>query len=220
VSKGTFFETLAVIHSYLSFMPQFSGIITCSALSGGIRQLDFMKLEIPKPTIVTTSISTTDSQVVAEVDGRAIYSHRFPVGTQTFGEAAIEHFRQNLGLLIGERTAEAITIAVGSAFPEDDALSMEVRGRDVEAGVPRTVTVTEAEISRAISKEVETIVSEIKIAVEQIPAEAQAALADWGVTLQGEGAYLRGLDKRVMIETNLSVVVASGASRRCRDCFG
>ncbi len=176
-----------------------------------MRWLDFMKLEIPTPTIVTASIGRTDSQVVAEVDGRAVYSHRFPVGTQTFGEAVIEHFRHNLNLLIGERTAEAITIAVGSAFPEDDDLSMEVRGRDVDARIPRTMTVTEAEISAAISKEVETIVGEIKMAIEHIPTEAQAALADWGVRLQGEGAYLRGLDKRILIETNLPVVVAEVA---------
>jgi rod shape-determining protein MreB len=67
---------------------------------------------------------------------------------------------------------------------------------------------TEAEISRAISKEVEAIMGEIKMAIEQIPAEVQATSADCGVTLQGEGAFLRGLDKRVMIETNLPVVVA------------
>jgi rod shape-determining protein MreB len=152
-----------------------------------------------------------ESEVLAEVDGRAVYSHRFSVGTQTFGVAVIEHFRINLNLLIGERTAEAITIAVGSAFPEDDQLSMEVRGRDTEARVPRIVTVTEAEISTAISKEVGTIVSEVKTAIEHIPTEAQLALADCGVTLQGEGAYLRGLDKRVMIETNLPVVVADKA---------
>lgn len=167
-----------------------------------------MKVENAKRSSVTASIGTTESEVVAEVDERDIYSHRFPVGTQTFGEAVIEHFRLNLNLLIGERTAEAITIAVGSAFPEDNELSMEVRGRDVEARVPRTVTVTEAEISAAISKEVEAIVGEIKMTIKQIPVEAQAALADFGVTLQGKGAFLRGFDKRVMIETNLPVVVA------------
>jgi rod shape-determining protein MreB len=167
-----------------------------------------MEAEKFKPTLVTTSIGITESEVVAEVDGRVVYSHRFSVGMQTFGEAVIEHFRLNLNLLIGERTAEAITIAVGSAFPEDDRLSMEVRGRDVETGIPRIVTVTEAEISRAISKEVEAIMGEIKMAIEQILAEVQATSADCGVTLQGEGAFLRGLDKRVMIETNLPVVVA------------
>ncbi len=170
-----------------------------------------MKFEYPKPTLVTASISTTESQVVAEVDGRAIYSHRFPVGTQTFGDAVIEHFHRNLNMLIGKRTAEAIVITVGSAFPEDDGLSMEVRGRDLGAQVPRTVTVTEAEISAAISKEVDTILGEVKIAIKQIPAEAQSALSNWGVTLQGEGAFLRGLDKRVMIETNLPVAVAEMA---------
>ncbi len=170
-----------------------------------------MKVEYPKLTLVIASVGKTESEVVAEVDGRAVYSHRFPVGTQTFGEAVIEHFRLNLNLLIGERTAEAITIAVGSAFPEDDTLSMEVRGRDIEARVPRIVTVTETEISAAISKEVETILGEIKTAVEHIPTEAQAMLTDCGVTLQGEGAFLRGLDKRVMIETNLPVVVAEMA---------
>jgi actin-like ATPase involved in cell morphogenesis len=182
-----------------------------SALSGEIEAVNFMKFEIPKPTLVSAKIGTAESQVVAEVDGRAVYSHHFSVGTQTFGESVIGHFRHNLNLLIGERTAEAITIAVGSAFPEDDTLSMEVRGRDTEARVPRIVTVTEAEISAAISKEVETIVGEIKMAIEHIPTEAQAALADWGVRLQGEGAWLRGLDKRVMLETNLPVVVAEAA---------
>ena len=167
-----------------------------------------MKFDIPKSTFVTASIGTTESEVIAETDGRTVYTNRFPVGTQTFGDAVIEHFHRNLNLLTGPRTAEAITIAVGSAFPEDDQLSMEVRVRDIKAGVPRTVTVTEAEISAAISKEVEIIVDEIKTAVEHIPAEAQAKLADCGVTLCGEGAFLRGLDKRVMIETNLPVVVA------------
>ncbi len=167
-----------------------------------------METEKFKLAFVTTNIGITESEVVAEVDGRAVYSRRFSVGMQTFGEAVIEHFRLNLNLLIGERTAEVITIAVGSAFPGDEEISMEVRGRDTKARVPRTVTVTEAEISRAISKEVEAIVDEIKIAIEQIPVEAQAALADCGVTLQGKGAFLRGLDKRVMIETTLPVVVA------------
>jgi actin-like ATPase involved in cell morphogenesis len=68
-----------------------------------------MKVENFKPTLVTASIGITESEVVAEVDGRTVYSHHFPVGTQTFGEAVIEHFRLNLNLLIGERTAEAIT---------------------------------------------------------------------------------------------------------------
>ncbi len=170
-----------------------------------------MIVENMKCSFVTASIGIMESEVLAEVDGCAVYSHRFSVGMQTFGEAVIEHFRLNLNLLIGERTAEAITIAVGSAFPEDNELSMEVRGRDIEAKVPRIVTVMEAEISAAISKEVEAILGEVKIAIEQIPPEEQATLADYGVTLQGEGAYLRGLDKRVMIETNLPVVVAGRA---------
>jgi rod shape-determining protein MreB and related proteins len=170
-----------------------------------------MIAENMKRSFVTASIGITESQVVAEVDGRSVYSHRFSVGTQTFGNAVIEHFHRNLNMLIGTRTAEAIVIAVGSALPEDNGLSMEVRGRDLGAQVPRTVTVTEAEISRAISKEVDALVGEIKTAVERIPAEWQAALADCGVVLQGEGAFLRGLDKRVMIETNLSVVVAEKA---------
>ncbi len=147
-----------------------------------------------KRSFVTASIGITESEVVTEADGRTVYSHRFSGGTQIFGEAVIEHFRRNLNLLIGERTAGAIIIAVGSAFPEDDQLSMEVRGRDTEARVPRTIMVTEAEISAAISKEVKTILGEIKMAAEHIPAEAQATLADCGVTLQGEGAFLRGLD--------------------------
>jgi rod shape-determining protein MreB len=165
-----------------------------------------MKVESSKHLFVTVNIGLSESEVVTEVNGRSVYSHRFSVGMQTFGEAVIEHFRHNLNLRIGERTAEAVTIAVGSAFPEDNEHSMEVRGLDIEARIPRIVTVTEAEISRAISKEVEAIIGEVKMAIEQIPAESQAALADCEVMLQGKGAYLRSLNKRVMIETNLPVL--------------
>ncbi len=170
-----------------------------------------MKFEYPKSTLVTANIGNTESEVSVEVEGRSVYSNRFPVGTQTFDDAVIEYFHRNLNLVIGNRTAAAITITVGSAFPEDNTLSLEVRGRDIQAQAPRTVSVTEAEISAAISKEVETILGEIKKAVEHIPAEAQATLTDCGVTLQGKGAFLRGLDKRVIIETNLPVVVAEMA---------
>lgn len=165
-------------------------------------------------SFVIAIIGQAESEVIAKVEGRIVYSHRFSVGIQTFADAVIEYFRRDLKLLIGEKTAEAITIAVGSAFPEDKNLSMEVRGRDLHTETPRIVKITETEISRVISKGIETIVSEIKTAIGQIPSKAQTALADYGVTLNGEGAFLRGLDKRIMLETKLPVVITDTAAGR------
>jgi len=161
--------------------------------------------------IVIASIGKSKSEVVAGLNERDVYSHKFSLGSQTMDTAIIEHFRQNLGLLIGKRTSEAIRIALGSASPEDDTLTMDVRGRDVEERVPRLVTVNEAEISAAILEVVAEIVGEIQTAVDRVFAETQTEIEHFGVVLKGEGGWLRGLDKRVSVATKLFVVVSDEA---------
>lgn len=162
--------------------------------------------------IVIAKIGKTKSEVIAGLNQRSVYSHTFAFGSQSMDTAIVEHFRQNLGLLIGERTAEAIRINVGSAFPEDETLTMEVRGRDIEEEVPRLVTVTEAEISAAIAKVVAEIVAEIQAAVDSVLAESQTEIEHFGIVLKGEGSWLRGLDKRVSLKTKLFVVVSDEVS--------
>lgn len=161
-----------------------------------------------KSALIILRVGKIATGVVAQIDGDTIYSRQFRVGMRTMDAAVVEYFRRNLNLLIGDYTAEAIRIAVGSAFPEDTELVMQVRGRDVEVGVQRIVIVTETEISAAISNVVETLVNAVKVAVQRVPSEAYAALAAFGaIELTSEGACLRGLDKRLGFATNLTVVI-------------
>ncbi|MBA3633423.1 MAG: rod shape-determining protein [Acidobacteria bacterium] len=167
-----------------------------------------MNVEQIKSALIILRVGKAATEVVAQINGDTIYSRQFAVGTQTMDVAVVEHFQRKLNMLIGNYTAEAIRIAVGSAFPEDSELAIQVRGRDVDAQMPRTVTVTEAEISAAISNVVETLVNAVKVAVQRVSSEARAALAAFGaIELTGEGACLRGLDKRLMFATDLLVVI-------------
>lgn len=168
-----------------------------------------MDVEQIRSALIILRVDKTASEVAAQINGDTIYSRQFAVGTQTMDAAVVEHFRRNLNLLIGDYTAEAIRIAVGSAFPEEAELAMQVRGRDLDAQTPRTVTVTEAEISTAISNVVETLVSAVQVAVGRVPSEARAALAEFGaIELRGDGACLRDFDKRLVFATDLPVIVA------------
>ncbi len=161
--------------------------------------------------IVLVSIGKSKSEIVAGLKERSVYSHSFSLGSQTMDAAIVEHFRHNLGLLIGTRTAEAIRVAVGSAFPEDGALTMDVGGRDIEEKGQRRVTITEAEISAAIDEVVAEIVSEIQTTIDRVLEVAQIEIEHFSIMLRGEGGWLRGLDKRVSVATKLPVIVSKKA---------
>ena len=161
--------------------------------------------------VVLASIGKTKSEIVSGLNERRIYSHKSSLGSLAMDDAIVEHFRHNLGLLIGKRTAQSIRIAVGSAFSEADVLTMDVRGRDIEEKLPRRVTVTEAEVSAAINKVVAEIVGEIQTAVDRVLEVPQNEIGQFGIMLRGEGGRLRGLDKRVSAATKLSVIVSKKA---------
>ena len=112
----------------------------------------------------------------------------------------------NTIFLIGERTAEAIKIALGSGFPLEEPLSMEVRGRNLIEGIPKTITITDEEIREALSDSVATIINAVRVALERTPPELSADIVERGIVLTGGGALLKNLDKRLMIETGLPVV--------------
>ncbi len=120
----------------------------------------------------------------------------------------VQYFKKNHNILIGERTAEAIKHQVGSAMPLEEEIQVEVRGRDLVAGVPRMTTVTSAEIREALAEPILAIVEAVKLSLERTPPELSADILDRGIMLTGGGALLRGLDERIRRETSLPVFVA------------
>ena len=110
--------------------------------------------------------------------------------------------------MIGERTSEEIKIRIGSAYPLEEELSMDVRGRDLISGLPKTVSITSVEIREALQDPVQAIVDASKSTLEQTPPELAADLIDRGIVMAGGGSLLRGLDKRISEETGLPVHIA------------
>jgi len=123
-------------------------------------------------------------------------------------EVIIRHIKNAYNLMIGDRTAEEIKIKIGSAYPLEQELVMDVRGRDLVAGLPRTVQVTSEEVREALSEPVTQIVERVKSVLEQTPPELSADIIERGIWLTGGGALLRGLDKLLSAATAIPVHVA------------
>ncbi|MBN1353339.1 MAG: rod shape-determining protein, partial [Candidatus Omnitrophica bacterium] len=130
------------------------------------------------------------------------------IGGDEMDEAIIEHLKKTYNLMIGERTAEEIKIRIGSAYPLDEELTMEVRGRDLVAGLPKMITVSSEEIREALAEPIAQIVEAIRITLERTPPELSADLMEKGLILAGGGSLLRGLDKLISEETGLPVHIA------------
>jgi rod shape-determining protein MreB len=127
--------------------------------------------------------------------------------------AIIQHMKRAYSLLIGERTAETIKIEIGSAYRIDKELRMEVRGRDLMGGLPKTVTITSEEIREALLEPIGKIVEAVRATLERCPPELASDLIDHGISLAGGGALLRGLDRLLTEETGLPVTVAEDPLR-------
>jgi len=140
-----------------------------------------------------------------------VYSRSVRVAGNAMDEAVISYVKHRYNLLIGEATAEAAKIQIGSAWPLDKPLAMEITGRDLVAGIPRTVLVSDADIREALAESVTTILSAIHLALEVTPPELSADLCDRGIVLTGGGAMLKNLDQRIRDETGLPVSIADDA---------
>ena len=140
--------------------------------------------------------------------GGAVYAGSVRVGGDKFDEAIINYIRRNYGMLIGETTAEEIKKEIGSAFPGSEVREMEVKGRNLAEGVPRSFTISSNEILEALTDPLNSIVSAVKTALEQTPPELGADIASKGMVLTGGGALLRDVDRLLMEETGLPVVIA------------
>src|SRR5207244_3586835 len=156
--------------------------------------------------VVDIGGGTTDIAVIS-LSG-IVYSRSVRVAGNLMDEKIIEYLRHDHNLVIGERTAEAIKTEVGSAYPSDRPSSMDVKGREVLKGIPRTVSVREEEIRQALSGCVSLIVQAIRVALERIPPELSADISDRGIVLNAGGSLLKNLDKRIQEETGLPVSIA------------
>ncbi len=137
-----------------------------------------------------------------------VYARSVRVGGDAMDECIVQYMRRVYNLMIGERTAEEIKITIGSAYPLSEERTLEVKGRDLVAGLPKTLTVTSEEIRDALQEPVSSIVDAIRITLEKCPPELSADLVDRGLVLAGGGAMLCGLDKLVASQTGLPVTLA------------
>jgi rod shape-determining protein MreB and related proteins len=137
-----------------------------------------------------------------------VFSRSVRVAGDELDEAIAGYMKRAYNLMIGERTAEEIKIRIGSAYPMDKETSMEVKGRDLVAGLPKTLAITSQEVREALLEPIATIVESVRVTLERCPPELSADLVDRGLVLAGGGALLRGLDKLLQEETGLPVHIA------------
>ncbi|MGD1010650.1 MAG: rod shape-determining protein [Candidatus Aminicenantales bacterium] len=155
--------------------------------------------------IVDIGGGTTDIAVIS-LNG-IVFNHSIRIAGNEMDEAIIHYLKKKYNLLIGERTAEAVKIQIGSAYPLDEPMTMEIKGRDLREGIPRTIVVDDQEIREAIEDTVAAIINAIRIALERTPPELSADIIDRGIILTGGGALLKNLDKRIREETQLPVFI-------------
>ncbi len=190
-----------------------------SALSAGASEVFLVEqammaaigagLPITEPTgnmIVDMGGGTTDIAVIS-LSG-TVYSRSLRVAGNAMDEAIAQYLKRKHNMLVGERTAENIKLEIGSAFPLEKALSMDIKGRDLVRGVPRSLRISDAEIRGALEEPVAMIVESVLQALERMPPELSADVMDKGVVLSGGGALLNSLDQRLREETGLPVFAA------------
>ncbi|MCS7199501.1 MAG: rod shape-determining protein [Caldimicrobium sp.] len=190
-----------------------------SAESAGAREVYL--IEEPMAAAIGAGLPITEPMASMIVDigggttevalislGGIVISHSIKVAGDKLDEAIVQYIKRNYNLLIGEATAEQIKIQIGNVFPEEPYDTMEIKGRDLVSGIPKTITITSKEIQEAIREPVYLIIQAVKQVLEEAPPELSADLVDRGIVLSGGGALLRNLDKLLSQETGLPVRVA------------
>ena len=166
-----------------------------------------MPVDEPKGSMVLDIGGGTSEVAVISLNG-IVYAASVRVGGDKFDEAITNYVRRNYGILIGEATAEKIKHEIGTAYPGKDLLEIEVKGRNLSEGIPRSFSLNSNEILEALQEPLHGIVSAVKTALEQTPPELGADVAERGIVLTGGGSLLRDLDRLIMEETGLPVVMA------------
>jgi rod shape-determining protein MreB and related proteins len=166
-------------------------------------------LPITEPSgsmIVDIGGGTTEVAVISLAG--IVYSKSVRVGGDKMDEAIVNYLKRKYQLLIGERTAEQIKITIGTAYPDENLKSMAVKGRDLVAGIPKTIEVNSEEVREAIMEPVNTIVEAVRVALEKTPPELAADIVDKGIMLAGGGALIQNLDVLLREETGLPIMIA------------
>jgi rod shape-determining protein MreB len=156
--------------------------------------------------IVDIGGGTTEVAVIS-LSG-IVYSQSFRVAGDKMDEAIVQYVKRKYNMLIGERTAELIKITIGTAYPESEIKTVDIKGRDMVSGIPKTLEISSEEVMQAIAEPVNAIVNAVKIALERTPPELAADIVDRGIVLAGGGALLKNLDKLLREETGLPIIVA------------
>jgi rod shape-determining protein MreB and related proteins len=156
--------------------------------------------------IVDIGGGTSDVAVISL--GGIVYSRSVRIAGDKMDEAIIQHVKRKYNLLIGERTAELIKIGIGTAYPTEEELTMDIKGRDLVSAMPRTLTVTSSEIREALFEPLNGMVEAVKVVLEHTPPELAGDIADRGIVLAGGGALLKNIDTLLRKETGLPVFLA------------
>lgn len=166
-------------------------------------------LEISEPRgsmVVDIGGGTTDVAVLSL--GGIVVSESLRVGGDKFDEALVRYVKKEYNIMIGERTAEEIKVAIGTAYPDGNEASMEIRGRDLVTGLPKTMRMTSLETCEALAEPVSLIVDCVKTVLERTPPELAADIVDRGIVMTGGGSLLNGLDKLINKETGIPTYLA------------
>ena len=190
-----------------------------SAISAGAREVYLMEEPMAAAMGAGLPVEEASGSMVVDVGGGTtevaiislsgiVYAESVRIGGDRFDEAIINYVRRNYGSLIGETTAERIKQTIGTAFPSNDIQEIEVRGRNLAEGIPRSFTLNSNEILEALQEPLSGIVGAVKTALEQAPPELASDIAERGMVLTGGGALLKDLDRLIMEETGLAVIIA------------
>lgn len=190
-----------------------------SVMSAGAREVRLIEEPMAAAIGAGLPVDQASGSMVVDIGGGTteiaiislngvVYSESVRVGGDRFDEAIMTHVRRNYGSLIGEATAERIKKEIGCAFPSVEVLELDVRGRNLAEGVPRSFTLNSTEILEALQEPLSSIVQAVKSALEQSPPELASDIAESGLVLTGGGALLRDIDKLLSEETGLPVIVA------------
>lgn len=190
-----------------------------SALQAGAREVYMIEEPMAAAIGVGLPVQEASGNMIVDIGGGTtevalislsgiVYSRSVRVAGDELDEAIVQYMKRAYSLMIGERTAEEIKIRIGSAYPIEKEMTMEVKGRDMVAGLPKTITITSQEVREALVEPLNTIVDAVRVTLERCPPELSADLVDRGIMLAGGGALLRGLDKLLQEETGLPVHIA------------
>jgi len=190
-----------------------------SALHAGAREVFMLEEPVAASIGVGLPIQEPSGNMIIDIGGGTtemavislagiVFSKSIRIGGDEMDEAIINYLKRTYNLMVGERTAEEIKIRIGSGYPMEEEITMDVRGRDLVAGLPKMISVTSEEIREALSEPIAQIVEAVRITLERTPPELSADLIEKGLILAGGGALLRGIDKLIAEETGLPVHLA------------